>query len=467
MAFTRVKSRTSVPGPSASNPLGPTGRSPVRTLIAPSRTRLGGLSAQAPEQKKGASSLLALKAHLGEAPKAAELWRATTEALRGLLAEEVKPALLGLGFEPMLPSKDAAGGARFRYGSLELTVEAQSLGQEPALFVALEDHAAARKSRRVGEAHCVGPAVLSPATFAGIKARYEEDMAVFEAALAKAKGQTLPTDLAGLKALAALGQSTKKQKKEAARAAEVAQAQAQLTHRLEALAAKGAAPRGIIVYVEGPDGAGKSSTGAIVMKALEEAGYGPRGEVFKAPTEAERKQHWLKRFERGIPKQGEVVFWDRGPAGDAVYGKPSVGKRAVMAKELKSFERDLAEEGILLFKLELFASPEKQAETFGKRLARQAMAGHIRDTLAARGELDAKKRAGLEAIAGKIDGDDFRALEKYEEVQAGFLGFVEATEPNSWHVVDATKRHAARLEIIDRFGDALEQFEASAKSKAA
>lgn len=39
------------------------------------------------------------------------------------------------------------------------------------------------------------------------------------------------------------------------------------------------------------------------------------------------------RFERGVPEVGEAVFWDRGTAGDVVYGNPPANTAKAMCKE--------------------------------------------------------------------------------------------------------------------------------------
>lgn len=430
-------------------------------------TRDPGLQASAARKPPTLGSSAALFLGHGGPKSGPEAFQAAVEALRGVSSEGVSSALAKAGFEPALDDPMEPGRRRFRSGRFELAVESSALGLEPALLLELSDRLAKKKHRFVDEAVAMGPAILGRETFDRMKARFTEEMARFASGLEALGEGVLPSDLEALKALGAAGQSAKKQKKEAADEAAIALATQKLTARIDAMKAQGQAPKGIIVYVEGPDGAGKTSTGAIVMRAIEDAGYKPRSEVFKAPTEAERKQHWLQRFERGVPKKGEVVFWDRGPAGDAVYGKPTAAKKAEMGKELVAFERALEKDGVLLFKLELFASESKQADTFGKRLARQAMAAQLQGVLAARGGLDAGKTAGLANIAGKIDADDFRALETYQDVQASFLAFVGQSGPASWNVVDATKRHDARLEIMERFEQALSGFVPKAQASAA
>lgn len=50
----------------------------------------------------------------------------------------------------------------------------------------------------------------------------------------------------------------------------------------------GKEPKGVIVYAAGPDSVGKTSTGYIIMDALEAAGYNTRVEWFGAPSAEER-----------------------------------------------------------------------------------------------------------------------------------------------------------------------------------
>jgi len=96
------------------------------------------------------------------------------------------------------------------------------------------------------------------------------------------------------------------------------------------------APNGVILYFEGLDCSGKSSTGGLVQAALEQAGYtvGYR-QYNRPPTAEQRERPWMDRFEvpgaafadtdvslfsksdedeDGPPRVGLV--WDRGPAGE-------------------------------------------------------------------------------------------------------------------------------------------------------
>ncbi len=291
--------------------------------------------------------------------------------------------------------------------------------------------------------------VIDPELWKPLKTRYAEEVERFAKALDKRGDDALPTDLDALKSFMAAGDTKADKHKDATKDAELDALQAQVIALLADAEAKGTAPKGVIIYMAGPDGAGKTSTGGIASEPFEAAGFAPRTEVFKAPTPAERKQHWLRRFARGFPKPGEIVFWDRGPAGDSVYGPADDLKTRTMAREFSKLQGKLEADGVLMINVELFADQGKQASTFGKRLARQAIAARIGRTLEARGELTDDAKDGLAAIGAKIDGDDFRAFVAYPEVQAKFARFVAATPKDTpWLMLDATKRHDARLTLL-------------------
>jgi polyphosphate kinase 2 (PPK2 family) len=159
---------------------------------------------------------------------------------------------------------------------------------------------------------------------------------------------------------------------------------------------------------------------------------------------------------------GEAVFWDRGPAGDSVYGSPTRSRSDAMGQEFETFEAGLRDDGILVVKIELFADADKQARTFGKRLGRQFIAQTIKNELGDTKQLSPEQEAQLDFIASKVDEDDFSAFTQYEDIQARFLSFVKDSKDISpWLLTDATQRHKARLKLIRGFDKALRNFETS------
>lgn len=366
-------------------------------------------------------------------------------------AADLKAALGKLGFKPG-PVED--GVVRFTRGKAQVDLRPFAIGGLPAAELTVSKKGADKAKRGV---YFQGT-VFKPKQWAAFQERYQTEVARFVRAV-KAGEAPLPDSLNELKAFLALGMPAAERAKEAAQEAELQAGLDGLSGQLTAMKAAGTAPRGVVVYVAGPDAAGKTSTGGIITQALEAAGYAGRSCSFKAPSAEERAQHWLKRFERGVPAEGEVVFWDRGPAGDSVYGPADDARAKVMGREFDAFEAELRAQGILLVKVELSADPMKQAATFGKRLARQHIAARLESALAAQGLLTGEAQAGLAEVKGKLDTADFDAFERYDAVQARFIRFVEASgSAEPWMVIDATQRHAARLALMEGFGAALERF---------
>jgi polyphosphate kinase 2 (PPK2 family) len=385
------------------------------------------------------------------------LWKEIESSFAGqsITLEEAIGKLGDLGFS----LKKAHGDeAKLTRGDFEVRLEKKHLGSHGALDVEMKGPKSAERSG----VHIEGT-MLPDALYKEMKKSYKETLDDFEDALAAHGHAKLPTEFEALKGFIEAGASKKDQAKEAAQEAEISAALDGILSKLELMKSQGLAPRGIVVYVDGPDGAGKSSTAAIVLRAIEAAGYDSSTVTFKAPTEEERKQHWLQRFrDRGVPEgAGKAIFWDRGPAGDTVYAPRTQAEVKKMAEEEKKMERELAKDDVFLFKLHLFATPEKQAATFGKRLARQRAAERISHELEKHGKLDPNAQAALDEVRHKIDGDDFKALVTFDGVQSKFLRFSKLT---GTRVIDATKRHPARLDIIEAFGADLDAF-AAAKAK--
>ncbi|MBI2375295.1 MAG: hypothetical protein HYV07_14970 [Deltaproteobacteria bacterium] len=384
------------------------------------------------------------------------VFEAVTRALGGVkTASELEARLTTLGFG--LAMGQPEGKTRFLRGPLELDVRSFELADFSAFSLDLDG-----PKKFEMKAGILEGVVIPKEQLDGIRTKYESTLETFGSAAEKRGSKPLPTNLDALKEMLDAGAAKEEREKELEQDAEINERLGALAKDLTELAGTKGAPKGVIVYVDGPDGAGKSSTGAIVMRALASAGFEIRAEAFKAPTAEERAQHWLARFERGVPSEGGAVYWDRGPAGDAAYGKPDTRRQREMAKDLGQLEAKLSRDGILLFKLELYADADKQAETFGKRLARREIASRISQHLSAQGKLDETRANGLELIRGKIDSDDVRALASFDEVQERFERFAalsgSAKGAEKWHLVDATKRHGARLEVIEAMRDAVARF---------
>ena len=167
-------------------------------------------------------------------------------------------------------------------------------------------------------------------------------------------------------------------------------------------------------------------------------------------------QHWLKRFaEQGEPGHLEVVFWDRGPAGDIVYGVHSDNMEWAMETEFNGFEARLQAKGILLIKMQIYATRAKQCKTFGKRLAREVIGQRILDKQGHK--MNEVEKEAMVEVAYKVDADDYRSFQNYRATEDKFQRFAQATQVCSkWMIEDASDRHKCRKRLIQDFSDRID-----------
>ena len=164
------------------------------------------------------------------------------------------------------------------------------------------------KGTPVVEGYCYKGAFFSPYQFAALKARYDKELLAYTNACKlmcrSAKVSLPPTDLASLKAFLEMGRPPKKIKKHVSRERQLQAMADQLKGKIRSLMQRRdgmgcKAPTGVILYLEGLDCAGKSSTGRFVMQALERAGYQVEQRRHNTPPTAEDLQRpWMARFDR-------------------------------------------------------------------------------------------------------------------------------------------------------------------------
>jgi hypothetical protein len=128
------------------------------------------------------------------------------------------------------------------------------------------------RGRKTYRAASIAQSIIPIDLWNTMRERFADEVARFTKARARHPDQALPTELKDLKAFVKLGLSKKERKKDAAKAQDITKKLEVLGTKLAASLAEGTAPKGILVYVAGPDAVGKSSTGAIVMDALQMAG---------------------------------------------------------------------------------------------------------------------------------------------------------------------------------------------------
>jgi AMP-polyphosphate phosphotransferase len=184
---------------------------------------------------------------------------------------------------------------------------------------------------------------------------------------------------------------------------------------------------GMVLAFEGWDAAGKGGVIRRITAALEAGDY--RVIPVAAPTEEERRYHYLWRFWRDIPPAGKTVLFDRTWYGRVLverlegFASPAEWQRAY--DEINDFEDQLVQRGYYVAKFWLHISPEEQLARF-----------------AAREQTAYKKH--------KITEEDYRNREKWEEyITAVDQKILRTTAHGArWHVIPANNKQFARIATL-------------------
>jgi len=126
---------------------------------------------------------------------------------------------------------------------------------------------------------------------------------------------------------------------------------------------------GVVVAFEGHDAAGKGGAIRRITRAL--PAYQYEVHPIAAPSESERRHHWLRRFWTRLPRAGRMAIFDRSWYGRVLvervegFASEAAWKRAY--GEIVEFERNLRDRGFVLVKFWLEVSPDEQARRFAAR----------------------------------------------------------------------------------------------------
>lgn len=185
----------------------------------------------------------------------------------------------------------------------------------------------------------------------------------------------------------------------------------------------------VAILFEGRDAAGKGGT----IKRFRE-NLNPRGArvvALSKPSDAEQTQWYFQRYVQHLPAGGEITLFDRSwynrGVVEKVFGFCTEAQRERFFHQVPGFERALAEDGILLFKIWLNVGRAEQLRRFLDR------------------ESDPLKQWKLSPI-------DVKGLEKWDEYSAAisetFARSHSAEAP--WTVVRSDDKRRARLAVIRR-----------------
>jgi polyphosphate kinase 2 (PPK2 family) len=182
-----------------------------------------------------------------------------------------------------------------------------------------------------------------------------------------------------------------------------------------------------VLVFEGWDAAGKGGCIKRLTALMDPRGY--RVWPIGAPRDEDRRNHWLWRFWRRLPEQGELVVFDR-----SWYGRVLVERVEKLAKgdawrrayeEINAFERTLTAEGVRLVKFFLHMDRATQLRRFRKR------------------ETDAIRHY-------KLGPEDWRNRKKWRSYERAIQEMLDRTHrPDApWVVVAANDKRHARLEVL-------------------
>jgi polyphosphate kinase 2 len=126
----------------------------------------------------------------------------------------------------------------------------------------------------------------------------------------------------------------------------------------------------LVVLFEGRDTAGKGGSIDMFSRILNPRQC--RVAALPAPTERERCQWYFQRYIPHLPSRGEIALFDRSwynRAGvERVMGFCTEEEAEAFLEAVPQFERQLVDDGVLLFKYWLCCDQKKQEERFENRV---------------------------------------------------------------------------------------------------
>ena len=193
--------------------------------------------------------------------------------------------------------------------------------------------------------------------------------------------------------------------------------------------------RALVAVFEGNDAAGKGGGIRRVVQALD-----PRMTrviPIAAPSDEEKAQPYLWRFWRHIPGHGHVAIFDR-----SWYGRLLVERVEGFAPEhdwmraydeIRFFEAELSEAGIIVVKFWLAIDKKEQLRRFKER-----------------------EKVGYKRY--KITEEDWRNRKKWNAYKQAVHDMVDRTSTSlaPWTLVEANDKYFARVKVLKTLADRLE-----------
>lgn len=194
--------------------------------------------------------------------------------------------------------------------------------------------------------------------------------------------------------------------------------------------------RATVIVFEGWDAAGKGSALRRLTAAMDARLY--RVIPVAAPTDEERARHYLWRFWRQLPRDGQVALFDRSWYGrvlvERVEGFASPAEWARAYAEINDFEEQLVEHGVVLIKFWIHLSQDEQLRRF-------------------------RARAATPYKRHKITPEDWRNRRKWRAYEAAVNEMLARTSTAlaPWTLVAGNDKRFARVQILQTVCQRLKQ----------
>ncbi|MFZ4485859.1 MAG: polyphosphate kinase 2 family protein [Candidatus Nanopelagicales bacterium] len=192
----------------------------------------------------------------------------------------------------------------------------------------------------------------------------------------------------------------------------------------------------LCLVFEGWDASGKGGAIKRVVEPLDPRHV--RVVSIAAPTYDEKRHHFLTRFWPQLPGWGGMAVLDRSWYGrvlvERVEGFATEDQWRRAYEEIKSFERMLTDEGMVLIKFWMHISHDEQLRRFTAR------------------EQEPMKR-------WKLTEEDWRNREKRTEYESAVTEMLERTDTSfsPWTVVEANDKRHARVKVVETVVESLER----------
>ena len=202
------------------------------------------------------------------------------------------------------------------------------------------------------------------------------------------------------------------------------------------------AAQGVVVVLQALDAAGKDGTIRHVMSGVNPQGV--RVESFKVPSDRERGQDYLRRYQERLPTRGEIGIFNRSHYEEVLVVRvhPEILSSEKLGKDdhvwkhryhaINEWERYLTDNGFRVVKLFLNLSKEEQRTRFLRRI-------------------------DLPEHNWKFSSHDVQERQHWDAYQEAFSEMFShtSTEWAPWHVIPADRKWFARVAAAAVIANAL------------